>query len=232
MPMIGLIFDLDGTLIDTEKYYRKCWPAAMQHFGYPMTDAQALSLRSLGRPFAPQFLRDMFHKPDLDYDTIREYRKVLFNQCVEAEGVQFKKGAEELFSYLDSQTEDITVAIATATDVTRAKAYLELAGGDFANRLAGHIVSAADMPYGKPEPDVYRYTVQTLGMKPEQCFAVEDSPNGVRSAYAAGLRVIYVPDQVAFCDEVDYEELKDKVWRVVDSLADIIELMRVELQEA
>ncbi len=229
--MIALIFDLDGTLIDTEKYYRRCWPAACKHFGYDMTDAQALSLRSLGRPFAPQFLKDMFHKPDFDYATIREYRKVLFQKCVDEEGVQFKKGAEDLFSYLDQKQEEIKVAIATATDITRAKEYLGLAGGEFANRLMEHLVSAADMPYGKPEPDVYQFAVKELGMQPEKCIAVEDSPNGVRSAYAAGLRVIYVPDQVPFAEEVDYEELKQKVWRVVDNLADIIDLMEEVISE-
>ena len=46
----AVIFDMDGTLIDTEKYYRICWPQALAHFGYTMSDEQALSMRSLGQP--------------------------------------------------------------------------------------------------------------------------------------------------------------------------------------
>ena len=67
----AVIFDMDGTLIDTEKYYRIFWPMALEHFGYEMTDEQALSMRSLGQPYAPQHLKDMFHDPDMDYNKIR-----------------------------------------------------------------------------------------------------------------------------------------------------------------
>ena len=55
-----IIFDMDGTLIDTEKYYRIFWPKALAAFGYEMSDEQALSMRSLGRPFAPIHLKEMF----------------------------------------------------------------------------------------------------------------------------------------------------------------------------
>ena len=54
----AVLFDIDGTLIDTEKYYRVFWPKAMAEFGYKMTDEQVLSMRSLGRPFAPARLRN------------------------------------------------------------------------------------------------------------------------------------------------------------------------------
>ena len=62
----AVIFDMDGTLIDTEKYYRICWPQALAHFGYTMSDEQALSMRSLGQPYAPEHLKEMFQDPDLD----------------------------------------------------------------------------------------------------------------------------------------------------------------------
>ena len=71
----AVIFDMDGTLIDTEKYYRIFWPMALKQFGYEMTDEQALSMRSLGQPYAPQHLKDMFHDPDMDYNKIRAYRR-------------------------------------------------------------------------------------------------------------------------------------------------------------
>ena len=71
-----IIFDMDGTLIDTEKYYRICWPKALAEFGYIMTDEQALSMRSLGRPFAPRKLQEMFGK-ELEYTAVRNRRKEL-----------------------------------------------------------------------------------------------------------------------------------------------------------
>ena len=54
----AFLFDMDGTLIDTECYYRRCWPAALKEFGYTMTDEQALLMRSLGRPYAPKLLQE------------------------------------------------------------------------------------------------------------------------------------------------------------------------------
>lgn len=61
-----IIFDMDGTLIDTEKYYRKCWPMALAAFGFEMTDEQALSFRSLGRSFALLHFKEMFGET-IDY---------------------------------------------------------------------------------------------------------------------------------------------------------------------
>ena len=56
----AVIFDMDGTLIDTEKYYRICWPKSLADYGYDMTDAQALVMRSLGSPYGIAQLRDWF----------------------------------------------------------------------------------------------------------------------------------------------------------------------------
>ena len=56
----AVLFDMDGTLIDTEKYYRIFWPKALEAYGYTMTDEQALTMRSLGRPFAPRQLKDWY----------------------------------------------------------------------------------------------------------------------------------------------------------------------------
>ena len=66
----AVLFDMDGTLIDTEKYYRIFWPKAMAEFGYHMTDEQVLAMRSLGRPFAPAQLKAWFGE-ELDYYAIR-----------------------------------------------------------------------------------------------------------------------------------------------------------------
>ena len=61
----AVIFDMDGTLLDTEKYYIMFWPKALEHFGYKVTREQVLTLRSLGRPYAPEYLNKMVNDPPL-----------------------------------------------------------------------------------------------------------------------------------------------------------------------
>ena len=91
----AVIFDMDGTLIDTEKYYRIFWPKALEAYGYTMTDEQALTMRSLGRPFAPRQLKDWYGE-DFDYYVVRDKRKEMMEETLDRDGIKCKPGAVEL----------------------------------------------------------------------------------------------------------------------------------------
>lgn len=210
----AVIFDMDGTLIDTEKYYRIFWPKALAAFGYHMTDEQALTMRSLGRPFAVDQLKAWFGD-GIDYHAVRAKRKELMEAYLEKEGIPIKPGAQELLQLL--QEKHVTTAIATATDLERASKCLKEVGiYDYFDQL----ISAAMVKEGKPSPDIYLYACDQLGLSPKQCMAVEDSPNGVLSAYRAGCKVVMVPDQT----EPD-EALKKCLYAKVDTLLDIETLL-------
>lgn len=184
----AVIFDLDGTLTDTEKFYQVAWPEAVAHFGYKMEPWQALAVRSLGRPFAEQSFKEWFGE-DFPYWDVRGYRKDLIAGMLKEHGIPLKEGAIEILEFL--KKEKITIALATANNLERATAKLKQAGiFEYFDRF----ICAEMVAQGKPSPDIYSYACAELGLDPAETFAVEDSPNGVKSAYYAGCKVIMVPD--------------------------------------
>lgn len=214
MDIKAVIFDLDGTLIDTEKYFRVNWPKTFEHFGYTMTDQQYLSIRSLGRPFIYDTLRKISGDPDFNYEKVLVYRSELMEESLRKNGLELKKGAVELLSFLKEK--GIICVIATASPVDRSERYLKEAG---ILSYFDRIISARNMKEGKPSPDVYQFAVKELGLKSEECIAVEDSPNGVLSASRAGLKVVFVPDQTP-----SDGELKKLFYAEAENLAEIINL--------
>ena len=214
MNIKAVLFDMDGTLIDTERYYRIFWPKAMAEFGYHMTDEQVLSMRSLGRPFAPAQLRSWFGE-ELDYYAIRARRTEMMEECLDREGVRLKPGAVEILEELKRR--GIIAAVATATPLERTEKYLNATG---IRPYFSHIISATQVKEGKPSPDIYLYACEQLGLKPGECLAVEDAPNGIMAAYRAGLSVVMVPDQT----QPD-EELEQYLYACVGRLDDIKELL-------
>ncbi len=201
-----ILFDLDGTLIDTEKYFRICWPKALRDFGYEMTDEQALAMRSLGRPFAVEKLKGWFGE-DFDYPAVRAHRKKLMEEMISERGLDLKPGCRRLLSWL--RENGWTIAIATATDPERSERYLRKIG---LREYFTRIVCATEVKEGKPAPDIYLFACEELGEAPGNVYAVEDSPNGVLSAARAGCKVIMVPDLTTADSELSgllYREAKD-----------------------
>ena len=206
----AVIFDMDGTLLDTEKYYRRFWRKALEEFGYTVTEEQILSLRSLGRPYAPERLKEWFGE-DFDYVAVRERRKELMEEQLQKDGIELKPGAISLLQELKHR--GILSAIATATDLERTHRYLQQVE---IMPYFDRVISATQVELGKPAPDIYLYACEQLGFRPEECIAVEDSPNGVLSAHRAGCKVIMVPDQTP-----PDEETKKYLFACVDTLEDV-----------
>lgn len=215
MNISTIIFDLDGTLIDTEKYFKVFWRQAAKEFGFYMTEEQALSLRSLGRPFAPALLKEWFGEA-FDYTAVRDCRRKLMHEHLARVGLERRPEALETLRWLSEN--GYRIALATATPKERAEEQLKETG---LLPYFDEIVSATEVRLGKPAPDVYLKTLEVLGADPKECLAVEDSPNGVESATAVGIPTVMIPDQT----QPD-GALQKKLYACLPALGDIVHLLQ------
>ena len=210
----GVLFDLDGVVIDTEKLYTRFWVEAANSLGWPMTRDRALQLRSLGTLLGQPKLESFFG-PGVSYAAIRARRVALMDAYIAEHGVEEKKGIRELLARLKEK--GIPCAITSSSSIPVIRRHLTALG-----LIDGFtaLCSGKDVPRGKPEPDIYLRGAASIGMKPEHCLAIEDSPAGIESAWRAGCMPIIVPD----LDQPDDLTLS-RCFARADSLLDVMELV-------
>ncbi len=188
MKIKGVIFDMDGVILDSEKLYVRFWCEAGRFYGFPMEEKHALSIRSMARPLASEKLKGVFGN-SFDYEAVRTKRVELMDDYVEKNSIEIKEGAKELLLYLTEN--GYKVALATATPPKRAERYLKIHD---LYKYFDVTVSASMVGIGKPAPDIYLKAAEMLGISPQSCIALEDSPNGIKSASSAGCVTVMVPD--------------------------------------
>ena len=210
----GVLFDMDGLVLDTEKLYCRFWAEAAQALGFPMTHEQSLGMRSLNKVWGQEKLTSYFG-PEADYSAIREKRIELMNAYVAVHGIDPKPGIRELLDYLDQN--DIRCAITSSSPLPWIEKHL--GGQGLAHRFTA-LCSGHNMPNGKPAPDIYLAGAAAIGVAPEHCLAIEDSPAGLEAAWRAGCMPIIVPDQDQPSDEV-----LSRCFARADSLFDVMELI-------
>lgn len=214
-PLIrGVLFDMDGLVLDTEKLYSRFWMAACHFYGFPMTYEQSLGMRSLNSQLGQQQLVSYFG-PAADYRQIRTKRIELMDAYIAENGVDLKPGIRELLDYL--HTANIRCAITSSSPHSRIRNYLAFHGLDtrFDALCSGH-----DVPNSKPAPDIYLHGAAALGLRPEECLALEDSPAGIESAYRAGCHPVVIPDL-----DQPGEDVLTRCYAKADSLLDVIHLL-------
>ena len=208
---------MDGLLLDSERLARAMFVSACLEVGWE-PDLAVYDL-CVGATYevTERILKAEFGS-DFPFEAVQERWNVLYEERVLHRPVDVKAGALELLLRLAEL--DIPRALATSTKRPIAVAKLRNAGLD---EFFEQLICGGETTRGKPHPDSYVEAVASLLLEPGQCWALEDSNNGVRAAHAAGLRVFQVPDLVPPSDEV-----RALGHLVVDSLFEVLDLLESE----
>jgi HAD superfamily hydrolase (TIGR01509 family) len=194
-PFQAVIFDMDGTLLDTESVFKTIVFEVCTELGFEMTDAVHMSMVGGSHENTNRLLIESYGVA-FPYALFDERCRVIMRERSHS-GVPVKPGARELVTELRQR--GIPTAVATSSRNPHAQHHLGAAG---LLEMFETIVTRDDVVNPKPHPEPYLTAARRLGIDPLKCLALEDSHSGVRAAHAAGMQTVMVPDLVHPSEEI------------------------------
>lgn len=215
--MKAVVFDMDGVLFDTEIVCMKAWMAVAGKNGMPDMEEVFPKCIGLNSNDSRQIVMKAYGE-DFDYPRFRQEASDWLQAYMKENGLPVKPGVPEILRWLKDA--GYKVGLASSTRSSSVFGHLEQSGfrDYFQTVVTGDMVE-----HSKPRPDIYLLACRELGVEPEQAYAIEDSPNGIRSAHAAGMRPIMVPDMIA-----PDEEMRKLSFLVRKDLFEVLEYLRKE----
>jgi beta-phosphoglucomutase-like phosphatase (HAD superfamily) len=213
MLIKAVLFDMDGTVLNTEPMYKKAWKAAFEKLDKEFSDE--LFNKCVGLPISmtTKLLDESYG--DGFFKATFPIAAAWASSYKQLNGVPVKAGFYELSDYLHDK--GIKSVIATSTSHSAAEE--DLTGSGIISRFIG-IIGCDDVANGKPAPDPYIKAAELAKAKISECIAIEDSVNGIRSAVAAGLKCVYIKDFVDISAEIE-----SMVYKRVNTLDEVIEII-------
>lgn len=207
MYMIKLvIFDVDGTLVDSEVVFVKAAIKNMEVNGYNIPMSAIMGIIGQNR-VAGQKLIESTQDDFFDYDKyIKNYEKIR-SEILEKEPLKLKKGALNILNYCKEHGIRMAIATSTARD-KQTKVLTKLGIIDYFD----YMVFGDEIKNSKPAPDIYLKVYEHYNIDKDEMIIYEDSKNGILSAHNAGIRVVYIKDIVDVEEEVTslcYKQVKD-----------------------
>ena len=211
----GLIFDLDGLLLDSERLHLNCFTHVITELGYePLVDVFQDCIGTTN--VTSDTILRLAYGDDFPLDELAQLWGSRYHRLIDEGQLEVKPGAIELLEF--ARESGIACALATSTRRKMVLKNLSIVGlADF----FAFSVTGDDVTVGKPHPQPYSKAADGLQLLAAECWAMEDSENGVRSALAAGCHVIQVPDMVEPRDD-----LRALGHVVASSLLDVLNALR------
>ena len=211
----GIIFDMDGVLIDSERQSNEGWLWAAGQLGVDMPMWLIDSFKGAPAELCCKFFDD-YYKGVIDYWEAKELRTQHVYKIRETEGIPVKKGVKDIFEYIRNY--GLKCAVATSTRRESAEKTLhEIGVWDYLDA----VVYGDEVEHGKPEPDIFLRAAKAIGVNPSEAVVVEDSINGIKAGYAADMRVVHIPDTIAIDDDI--RKLTYMVCADLNGLIDVVE---------
>jgi HAD superfamily hydrolase (TIGR01509 family) len=188
MKFTTAIFDMDGTLFDSERVAIDCWKDSFEDIGVRVERQELEAVIGVDGPGTRAYL-SRFLPVGVNFEELIGHARNVRKVYVEEHGLPMKTGAAELLALLHQR--GIRLGLATTTHTERTLENLHRAG------FAGYfqvVVCGDQVEHCKPHPEIYLKTLSLIGATPDESIALEDSDHGIMSAFAAGLRVIHVHD--------------------------------------
>ena len=205
----AVIFDMDGVLLDSESVCDRCFEQAAIEQNIEDRKPIIEDARGMGKPSFMDFIAKTYGDK-IDTELLWNRASELFHIVEDKEGLSLLPFVKEILEYLKP---NYKIALASSTRRSSVERQMKATGiWDFFDVT----VCGDDVQNTKPSPEIYQKAVKDLNLLPENCLAVEDSFNGIKSGTSAGLKVIMVPDQVK-----PDEQIKSLVWKIFDSLEDL-----------
>lgn len=210
----AIVFDMDGLIFDSERIVQRTWEDTGNKLGIPHLGSHIYNTLGMNvvarREYFTRAIGEHFPHEDFAQGT-----RERFYEIVEEEGLPVKPGVRELLEY--GRQSGYKMALATSSRQPYAEGILKNAGlyDYFDGMVFGNMVS-----HSKPDPEIYLKACTQIGAAPERSIALEDAPNGIRAAHAAGMIPVMVPDLVQ-----PSEEIKTLVYRQFETLHEVIDLL-------
>ncbi|MDD6069956.1 MAG: HAD family phosphatase [Clostridiales bacterium] len=208
----AVVFDMDGVIFDSEKLVVLCWQEIADKYNIIGIEEQCRLCLGLNREAARQKMLEHYGM-DFPYDTYKKEMSDLYHRRYSGGRLPMKPGVVELLTFLKEKGKKIALASSTRREVVLAE--LRDAGilDYFDKVICGDMVKRS-----KPEPDIFLKACEELEVEVQDAYAIEDSYNGIRAAYRAGMMPIMVPDLAE-----PTEEMKQLTVAIMPSLLEMLE---------
>ena len=196
MTKPALIFDMDGVILDTEQLVRRSWNLAAQDYGAANSDPVFLLTVGTTRKHTCDILREHYGT-DFPAEEFNTALSKIYHEIEAVEGVPVKPGARELLEWAKQSGFPVGLASSTRQPIVEREL-----GRENLLQYFDYVLGGDRIARSKPFPDIYETACREMQVQPSNAFAIEDSYNGIRSAHAAGMMPVMVPDLLPPTEEM------------------------------